>query len=167
MFGKEAMIPWIKRVNPWMLYIENPNTVWRRSTPPSWVTFLVFHWLQGDYSVSSRSLGYCSNDFSSPSEGRLQTFTHECSDEVPYGGEHGVMSLLLFGSYEREKLGFYWHDGCDPCRREMVYVRLNTRRNYLGPDEDEPYCSANSKRFPTKFMFLAVVARPCWNHTNN
>lgn len=41
----------------------------------------------------------------------------------------------------------------------------NTGRDYLGPDEDEPYRSAKSRCFPTRAMYLAAVARTRWNHT--
>jgi hypothetical protein len=43
---------------------------------------------------------------------------------------------------------------------KWFYMTKNARRYYLGPDEPDPYRSTKSKRFSTKVMFLAAVARP-------
>ncbi|XP_026458589.1 uncharacterized protein LOC113359119 [Papaver somniferum] len=42
-----------------------------------------------------------------------------------------------------------------------------SQKYYLLPEEDEPLRSCKSKRFITKVMFLAVVARPRYDSANN
>ena len=50
---------------------------------------------------------------------------------------------------------------------KWFYMTQNSRKYYLGPDEEEPHRTTKSKRFPTKVMFLAAVARPRWNTNEN
>ena len=46
---------------------------------------------------------------------------------------------------------------------KWFYMNQNRRRYYLGPDEEDPHRTTKSKRFGTKVMFLAAVARPRWD----
>ncbi|GAA0157134.1 hypothetical protein LIER_14465 [Lithospermum erythrorhizon] len=43
---------------------------------------------------------------------------------------------------------------------KWFFMTKDAQHYYLTIDEDEPYCSCQSKRFITKVMFLAAVARP-------
>lgn len=43
----------------------------------------------------------------------------------------------------------------------------NARRYYLAPGEEDPQRKTKSKRFGTKVMFLAAVARPRWDTCRN
>lgn len=76
--------------------------------------------LKGNYLVNSSWLGYYSKAFAWCNEGRLPTFRHECSETVPYGGKYGAKYSVLFRSLKHRKLDSWWHDGCKPCRPEMV-----------------------------------------------
>mmetsp|Transcript_14806 Transcript_14806/g.21169 ORF Transcript_14806/g.21169 Transcript_14806/m.21169 type:complete len:280 (-) Transcript_14806:44-883(-) len=50
---------------------------------------------------------------------------------------------------------------------KWFYMTQNTRRYYLAPDEQEPHRTAKSKRYSTKVMFLAAVARLRWDARRN
>ena len=50
---------------------------------------------------------------------------------------------------------------------KWFYMTKNTRKYYLGREEEEPHRTTKSKRFSTKVMFLAAVARPRWNTAAN
>ena len=50
---------------------------------------------------------------------------------------------------------------------KWFYMTQNTRRYYLAPDEEEPHRTTKSKRYSTKVMFLAAVARPRWDTRRN
>jgi len=50
--------------------------------------------------------------------------------------------------------------------KKCFYLTKKSRRFYLGKDE-LPVRKTKGKRFVTKVMFLAAVARPWWdNHEN-
>ena len=50
---------------------------------------------------------------------------------------------------------------------KWFYITRDKRRYYLHPDEDEPHRQCKNKRFITKVMFLAAVARPRWDTNKN
>ncbi|XP_026458696.1 uncharacterized protein LOC113359240 [Papaver somniferum] len=50
---------------------------------------------------------------------------------------------------------------------KWFYMTKESQKYYLLPKEDEPLRSCKSKRFITKVMFLAVVARPRYDSANN
>lgn len=50
---------------------------------------------------------------------------------------------------------------------KWFYMTQNSRKYYLAPDESDPHRTTKSKRFSTKVMFFAAVARPRWNTAMN
>ena len=50
---------------------------------------------------------------------------------------------------------------------KWFYMTQKTRRHYLAPDEEEPHRTTKWKRYSTKVMFLAAVARPRWDTIRN
>ncbi|GMI77351.1 hypothetical protein HRI_001404400 [Hibiscus trionum] len=50
---------------------------------------------------------------------------------------------------------------------KWFYLSKTSERYYLHPHEVEPFRSCKSKRFITKVMFLAAVARPCFDEFSN
>ena len=50
---------------------------------------------------------------------------------------------------------------------KWFYMNQNTRRYYLGSNEDKPQRRVKSKRFGVKVMFLAAVARLRWDVVRN
>ncbi|KAH7837658.1 hypothetical protein Vadar_016387 [Vaccinium darrowii] len=50
---------------------------------------------------------------------------------------------------------------------KWFYLTKESERYYLLPKEDEPYRTCKSKRFITKVMFLAAVARPRFDANGN
>lgn len=50
---------------------------------------------------------------------------------------------------------------------KWFYISKTAETYYLVEDEEEPHRACKSKRFLTKVMFLAAVARPRWNHSEN
>lgn len=64
-------------------------------------------------------LKYYSKVFACSTEGRLHTFSHDCSEAVPYKGEYGAEASFLMGPFAYGKLDFWWNDGCEPCRQEI------------------------------------------------
>ncbi|XP_023756014.1 uncharacterized protein LOC111904485 [Lactuca sativa] len=50
---------------------------------------------------------------------------------------------------------------------KWFYMSKPSRRYYLVPDEDEPLRTCQSKKFITKVMFLAAVARPRFDASGN
>ncbi|GAA0150743.1 hypothetical protein LIER_09612 [Lithospermum erythrorhizon] len=50
---------------------------------------------------------------------------------------------------------------------KWFYMSKETEKYYLAADELEPYCCCKSKKFITKVMFLAAVARPRFDESGN
>ncbi|XP_022042021.1 uncharacterized protein LOC110944677 [Helianthus annuus] len=50
---------------------------------------------------------------------------------------------------------------------KWFYLSKPSKGYYLVPDEDEPYRTCKSKKFITKVMFLAAVARPRYDSSGN
>nr|XP_043631573.1 uncharacterized protein LOC122603025 [Erigeron canadensis] len=50
---------------------------------------------------------------------------------------------------------------------KWFYLSKPSKRYYLVPNEDEPYRTCKSKKFITKVMFLAAVARPRYDSLGN
>lgn len=50
---------------------------------------------------------------------------------------------------------------------KWFFLTKESERYYLLPEEEEPVCTCKSKRFITKVMFLAAVARPRFDATRN
>ena len=50
---------------------------------------------------------------------------------------------------------------------KWFYITQTARKFYLLNDEPDPYRTTKSKRFVTKVMFLAAVARPRWDRCRN
>lgn len=50
---------------------------------------------------------------------------------------------------------------------KWFYISKNQQKYYLAAGEEPPHRTCKSKRFVTKVMFLAAVARPRWNTAKN
>ena len=50
---------------------------------------------------------------------------------------------------------------------KWFYMSRTSNRYYMLPEEEEPHRTCKSKRFITKVMFLAAVARPRWDSSRN
>ena len=50
---------------------------------------------------------------------------------------------------------------------KWFYLTKVKRKYYLGNNVPDPHRTLRSKRFITKVMFLAAVARPRWNTAEN
>lgn len=50
---------------------------------------------------------------------------------------------------------------------KWFYITRTNQRYYLAPDEEPPHRTCKSKRFITKVMFMAAVARPRWDTHGN
>eukprot|EP00559_Dactyliosolen_fragilissimus_P006415 CAMPEP_0184857158 /NCGR_PEP_ID=MMETSP0580-20130426/2320_1 /TAXON_ID=1118495 /ORGANISM="Dactyliosolen fragilissimus" /LENGTH=508 /DNA_ID=CAMNT_0027352589 /DNA_START=6 /DNA_END=1532 /DNA_ORIENTATION=+ len=59
-----------------------------------------------------------------------------------------------------------FHDMMDRVHidEKWFYLATNKKNFYLLPDENPPLRCTKSKRFITKVMFMATVARPRWDH---
>ena len=50
---------------------------------------------------------------------------------------------------------------------KWFYLTKNNRKFYLAPEEKNPHRMVKSRRYGTKVMFLAAVARPRWDQSKN
>lgn len=69
-------------------------------------------------------------------------------------------TLTISAAFE----GFYNYVHVD---EKWFYLKKETMKFYLLPNEDEPYRSTQSKKFIPNVMFLAAIARPILSETGD
>lgn len=83
----------------------------------------------------------------------------------PFLTEENKLARLRFClSHVRENGNF--HDFFDTIHidEKWFFMTKTQRKYYVLPQEEGPHRTCKSKRFITKVMFLAAVARPRWDH---
>lgn len=86
----------------------------------------------------------------------------------PFLTEHNKRQRLDFCISKVQPNG-HFHDFYDAVHidEKWFYLTQTTRSYYLLPDEETPHRTCKSKRFVTKVMFMAAVARPRFDRTRN
>lgn len=115
-----------------------------------------------------RSLAAAINVFTSAvfKATKSQTILRHSSAIKPFLTPQNEMDRLRFClSHVRENnlfIDMYNHVHID---EKWFYMTQNDRTYYLAPGEDPPHRTSKSKRYTTKVMFMAAVARPRYDTT--